>query len=634
MSSAAPRRIADWKETTDTAVARIANDNLPPGRDRKLAADWRHTIRNAHAARREQRLDQSEELLEAAQTTADRDLREASTLPNRQAARERKAGTCMALAAVKLERLDLAAADQLYREAIHIFAEDAARDCWPLAREGASALRRVASQLGRVDAARMAVALLHEAGAVLAEQADAQNELGLAHVMLGELTSSTEEFERARCAYDLALKAADTLPPAQALAFRLRVQTNQAVVLWNLGRLTDDTPRREQLFAEAATMLRTTIRAMPEGPGPGRIDWPRAMDNLGLVLLDQDKIVEAIAAFESARDAWADPNERARTLNNLGTAYTKAGRFEDALNAYDQALLLQPEATHPLAWGYTKHNRGLALFEKAQIEYVDKHTPQKGYELFEQARTELTAAREKRRLDWAPTLWASTTFALGDVYQQIAKAENNAQTMRHARDLYNQAIPYLSKSEQELTIFRLVGINLFINQTMIEFIMPSDKNIFKDFEALLSAHGVPRSDWGKTLVEMAAHWGGKELVAPVASGDATEASATPALQLPAKAPKLYAQRPKGQNIIDFLRDPEGWGPYVKACVLSRPDLNRLDPQAYNALAKWLHFNKTLPPDLRVPSKSETLSPEFETPEAVRAAARVAKRAYRQRIANL
>jgi ApaG protein len=75
--------------------------------------------------------------------------------------------------------------------------------------------------------------------------------------------------------------------------------------------------------------------------------------------------------------------------------------------------------------------------------------------------------------------------------------------------------------------------------------------------------------------------------------------------LPDKAPKLYADRPKGQNIIDFLRDPEGWGPYIKAGLLTRHEFRRFDPQAYMALANWLRDpNHILPPDVEIPTKRE------------------------------
>ena len=77
------------------------------------------------------------------------------------------------------------------------------------------------------------------------------------------------------------------------------------------------------------------------------------------------------------------------------------------------------------------------------------------------------------------------------------------------------------------------------------------------------------------------------------------------IELPTKAPKLYVDRPQGQNIIDFLRDPKGWGPYVAAGVLTRPDLRRLDRKAYDGLTSWLQHH-SLPLDMSLPSKSAVI----------------------------
>jgi hypothetical protein len=73
--------------------------------------------------------------------------------------------------------------------------------------------------------------------------------------------------------------------------------------------------------------------------------------------------------------------------------------------------------------------------------------------------------------------------------------------------------------------------------------------------------------------------------------------------LPDAAPKLYPNRPKGQSIVEYLRDPEGWGPFVEAGVLTRPDLLRLDPKAYRAL---YNAKGPLPTDVDLPTKSEAL----------------------------
>jgi hypothetical protein len=76
------------------------------------------------------------------------------------------------------------------------------------------------------------------------------------------------------------------------------------------------------------------------------------------------------------------------------------------------------------------------------------------------------------------------------------------------------------------------------------------------------------------------------------------------LPLPDDAPKLYAERPdKSQNIIEFLRDPEGWWPWIKAHVLCKSDIRQRDPQAYQALLNWLQRNE-MPPDMEIPTKRE------------------------------
>lgn len=112
----------------------------------------------------------------------------------------------------------------------------------------------------------------------------------------------------------------------------------------------------------------------------------------------------------------------------------------------------------------------------------------------------------------------------------------------------------------------------------------------------------------------------------------TDNNQIPFPSLPDTAPKLYADRPKGQSIIDFLRDPDGWGPYLEAKALSRPDLRRLDPQAYMALANWLRKTEhKLPPDLQIPTRSEhAAGKEIADQEDIRTARRIMRRLDRQR----
>jgi hypothetical protein len=109
------------------------------------------------------------------------------------------------------------------------------------------------------------------------------------------------------------------------------------------------------------------------------------------------------------------------------------------------------------------------------------------------------------------------------------------------------------------------------------------------------------------------------------------ASRNDKLELPDKAPKLYADRPEGQGIIAFLQDEAGWGRYVAKGVLSRVDLTRLDPKASIALANWLRKNE-LPADMTIPTKKEVTDRNADTPRPGDRPARVewALRRRRQR----
>jgi hypothetical protein len=113
--------------------------------------------------------------------------------------------------------------------------------------------------------------------------------------------------------------------------------------------------------------------------------------------------------------------------------------------------------------------------------------------------------------------------------------------------------------------------------------------------------------------------------------------ATAPLQLPDKIPdeQKYVKRPtdpdtgRKQSIVKFLE--EGWpAPYVKARILTRPDLLHLDRAAYNAL---IEQKGEIPEHLAIPGKHEIIKQERPDPEHLREGWRQAKRAYRDRVAQ-
>jgi hypothetical protein len=77
--------------------------------------------------------------------------------------------------------------------------------------------------------------------------------------------------------------------------------------------------------------------------------------------------------------------------------------------------------------------------------------------------------------------------------------------------------------------------------------------------------------------------------------------------LPERPAREYRPR---ESIIDYLRAPDGFGPWLDAGALTRPLLRELSPKAYMALANWLRTND-LPADLYIPTKSDVVTARLE-----------------------
>jgi hypothetical protein len=77
----------------------------------------------------------------------------------------------------------------------------------------------------------------------------------------------------------------------------------------------------------------------------------------------------------------------------------------------------------------------------------------------------------------------------------------------------------------------------------------------------------------------------------------------PPLILP-DSPPAYSYEPRMDGgIVKYLRD--NWEPYIRAGIMNRPDLNRIDPPAYQALRNWLkNPTNVLPEELYLPTISE------------------------------
>lgn len=599
MLDATPR-LVDQQDAADAAVTQIAaNDN-----HRSLPnADWRGVTDRALAERRRRDFAGAEQSLEMALAMADRDLREAESQAAQKAARERKADICSALAAARLERVDLVGAERLYREAVETFPPELVKERWHFAHAAGDALRGLASLLGRVDAAHMAVGILRDAAPLAPDQADAQNQLGLACIALGELTWSPEAFQDALAAYRAALSAADERPSEQAEALRCRVQINQAVALRLFANAGEQD--RDQLWAEADTLLRRAIDTLSDQSGPlTLLDRPRAWDNLGTLLFDQSRWAEAIAAFEKARGEWVDEFERARTLSNLGLTYGRAGRFDDALKTLDEALAVQPVATRPVAWSRTQHFRGEVLLLRA-VSLRDSARDQ-SLKLFEQALEAFTGARDQRPRAWAPMLWAETTAWMGMIFHYL-------RLPNRAVSLYLQAIPYAGLNDRAI-ISGLISQVFSDRESLAAYCENvSNADLIKDIESLLDSHGVARETWATTCAEIAARMGYIPPSTPSLAGRSpTGGAAEPDLPsvAPAGSEATTKPRPKwkertGDDLaltpVEFIQTY--YAAEMAAGTLHRGIIRQDDRDLYTKLNSWLQTHE-MPPGIDIPTKPE------------------------------
>lgn len=69
-------------------------------------------------------------------------------------------------------------------------------------------------------------------------------------------------------------------------------------------------------------------------------DYAEAYNNLGLVLIQQERAEEAIAHF---RKAVAIKLDYADAHNNLGSAFFQQGRLDEAIAQYQKALAIKPD---------------------------------------------------------------------------------------------------------------------------------------------------------------------------------------------------------------------------------------------------------------------------------------------------
>lgn len=139
-----------------------------------------------------------------------------------------------------------------------------------------------------------------------------------------------------------------------------RALQEQASTLTEAGSFKAAATKNEDAVAE----YRKALESRP--------NFPQAHENMGVALYDLGKTAEAVAEYEISIKQYDKPS--AQVLTNYGMALLAIKRFQDAADAFSQALLLQPaDADLYYYRGFALHYAGdLAGSKEAFAKYLSE----------------------------------------------------------------------------------------------------------------------------------------------------------------------------------------------------------------------------------------------------------------------
>ena len=156
--------------------------------------------------------------------------------------------------------------------------------------------------------------------------------LGTLHAKKGEYDESLARFEAALAVREAELGQAD---PRTA-----RALNNVAIALYYLGRAEDSLAAHQRAYEARLAAL-----------GPAHPDVAQSLMNQGITYFQLGRHDEGIEvmqrALELERAAGAGAHKLANTLNNLGNLLASAGRDDEAIGRFREAITLQEKAHGP-----------------------------------------------------------------------------------------------------------------------------------------------------------------------------------------------------------------------------------------------------------------------------------------------
>lgn len=195
-----------------------------------------------------------------------------------------------------------------------------------------------------------------------------------------------------------------------------------------------------------------------EGTTTEAFDTPaQVLASEGEVLYREGKYDEAADLFQSLKDRF--PYSRFALLADLrvGDAYYKAGRYEEAVLAYEDFIRLHPKND---GVPYAIHQMGMVYFDQMLTPDRDPTNARKAMQTFQRLvrqypRSEW-AVRSQPRLQEAIRRLASHDLSVGKFYFATkrfrAASGRFKRVLTHYPDvgLYNEAMDYLRRSQAQL----------------------------------------------------------------------------------------------------------------------------------------------------------------------------------------
>lgn len=218
------------------------------------------------------------------------------------------------------------------------------------------------AQLSRDDYAR-AVQYFEKATEMDANYAEAWYQAGFCYGLLGR---HAEALRASRQAAKLRPEWAETFVNIGASSYSLGQFKDAAEAYRQAIKLDDDNPDTQYAFGLSLNKLNRVDeeilaykRAIALKP-----DHSNALEKLGMAYFKQKKYPEAALAFEQLKTYKPD----AKTYNYLGESYLEAGKADDSLAAFNNAIGYDPDfekARYNLGRAYVK----LGNPEMAQVQY-------------------------------------------------------------------------------------------------------------------------------------------------------------------------------------------------------------------------------------------------------------------------